>query len=129
MVGTRYGNRRVANCLYRIDHVLGYLFEHAVVDPVFGVKPVTRRQNYVGAERSEQVGRNRALIDAKLSCLGPVNVYANRRIIQDLLDTQISKARNGSERGFKAARDVIVVIKAVTGNLHVDRCRQAKAED
>src|SRR6266436_1116171 len=95
MVGTRYGNRRVADCLYRIDHVLGDLFEHAVADPVFRVKPVTWRQNYIGAERSEQIGRNRALIDTKLQCLGSVNVYPNRRIIEYLLDTHVSRARPG----------------------------------
>src|SRR6266851_1270408 len=129
MVGTRHGNRRVANSLYRVDHVLGHLFEHAVVDPVFGIKPPTWSQNCIGAERSEQVGRYHTLIDTKLNCLGPVNVYLNRRIIENLLDTQVSKARNGSQRGFKPACDVVVVIKAVTGNLDVNRRRQAEAED
>src|SRR5216683_1418395 len=129
MVGTRHGNRRVANSLYRIDHVLGHLFEHGVVDPVFGIKPPTWSQNYIGAERSEQVGRYHTLVDTKLNCLGPVNVYLNRRIIENLLNTQVSKARNGCQRVFKPARNVVVVIKAVTGNLHVNRCRQAEAED
>ena len=68
------------------------------------------------------------LIDPKLNCLGPVNVYLNRRIIEDLLDPQVSQARNRGQCGFQPARNSVVVVNADTGDLYVNRCRQAEAE-
>ena len=116
----RRRQRRVAQRVHRVVQMLRHLLEHAVVDAVGKVEPVGRLDQDVGREPNQQVGRHRPLIDPELERLDPIDIDANRRIVQQLRDAHVLQPWYPFHPVLQPQRDLIIRLQVQARNLRVD---------
>src|ERR1700733_13551901 len=127
LTATSDGN--ILNILYRLNSVLGGLGHQVVVHAVSPVDQEHRRNLKTSAQCVQCALRNLLFGIAGLGCLGAVDRDLQRRIVEWLLDVQISRTGNAAHVGHHILRYLMTELNIVAFDLHIDGRRKAKVQN
>ena len=104
----RRSHRRSQQLVQRVEAILRRLDADVVADAGRGIQPEARRHLIVAAERNQHAARHITLGQPHLTGLHAVDVQIQLRLLEDLVDVHIGRARDAGDPLLKTPRDLIV---------------------
>lgn len=93
------------------------------------IQPFVRRRLAAGTERNEKTIGDVALRQAELIRLGAVNMNLHLRVVHNLMNVNVHRARDGRHLPHKILSDLVVCRGIAPAHLQIHGRRQAEVEN